>query len=88
MGMTRKPAFEAGFNENNQEFMIAGKLRPRNEAEMEGLLHGMVAAAAHVKGTFYLNVKRLAHLNNIAFRAIERTISRCRTGAWTCRLSL
>ena len=75
MTMISKSAFEAGFNENNQEFMISGKLRPRSEAELEGLLQSIVAASANVRGTFYLNVKRLAYLNNIAFRAISRVIS-------------
>ena len=74
MAIASKAAFEAVFNENNQEFVIAGKLRPRHEAELESLLQGMVAASAKVRGTFYLNVKRLAHINNIAFCAINRVI--------------
>lgn len=75
MAIASKAAFEAVFNENNQEFVIAGKLRPRHEAELESLLQGMVAASAKVRGTFYLNVKRLAHINNIAFCAINRVIT-------------
>lgn len=75
MAMASKSAFETMFNENNQEFVIAGKLRPRHEAELEGLLQGMVAASAKVRGTFYLNVKRLAHINNIAFCALHRAIT-------------
>lgn len=75
MAMASKSAFETMFNENNQEFVIAGKLRPRHEAELEGLLQGMVAASAKVRGTFYLNVKRLAQINNIAFCALHRVIT-------------
>ena len=75
MAIASKAAFEAVFNENNQEFVIAGKLRPRHEADLESLLQGMVAASAKVRGTFYLNVKRLAHINNIAFCAINRVIT-------------
>lgn len=76
MAMASKSAFETMFNENNQEFVIAGKLRPRHEAELEGLLQGMVAASTKVRGTFYLNVKRLAQINNIAFCALHRAITR------------
>lgn len=65
-----KPTYEFAFNENNQEFVIAGKLRPRSEADIENIVAGMTAALENVRGTFYLNVKRLARLNNIAFRAI------------------
>jgi len=75
MTMVSKSTFEAGFNENNQEFMISGKLRPRNEADLDSLLQSIDAASAHVRGTFYLNVKRLAYLNNIAFRALSRVIA-------------
>ena len=75
MAAAEKALYEAVFNENNQEFVIAGKLRPRREDEILGLLEGMMAALDHVRGTFYLNVKRLAHLNNIAFRAIAEVIA-------------
>lgn len=75
MTMVSKSTFEAGFNENNQEFMISGKLRPRNEAELDVLVQSIDAASASVRGTFYLNVKRLAYLNNIAFRALSRVIA-------------
>ena len=75
MAAAEKALYEAVFNENNQEFVIAGKLRPRHEVEIVGLLEGMMAALDNVRGTFYLNVKRLAHLNNIAFRAIAEVIT-------------
>ena len=73
--MISKRAFDVEFNVNNQEFMIAGKLRPQNEAEIEGLLQEIDKAAAQVRGTFFLNVKRLAYLNSIAFRALGRLIA-------------
>ena len=62
--------FQAAFNENNQEFILSGKLRPQNEEELAPLTETLGAALASVRGTFYFNVKRLARLNNIAFRAL------------------
>lgn len=71
-----KRTFESGYNDNNQEFMISGKLRPQAEAEMVDLMHDIDQAATQVRGTFFLNVKRLAYVNNIAFRALSRVIAR------------
>jgi ubiquinone/menaquinone biosynthesis C-methylase UbiE len=75
MTIAHKSAFDSGFNENNQEFMISGKLRPQSEADLDRLLQEIQSAAARVRGTFYLNVKRLAHINNIAFRVVSRAIA-------------
>ena len=47
--------YQASFNENNQEFVIAGKLRPRSEAEIKPLAEALDAALGKVRGTFYLN---------------------------------
>lgn len=68
-------SYQASFNENNQEFVIAGKLRPQNEAEIKPLADALAEALAKVRGTFYLNVKRLARLNNVAFRSIAGLVS-------------
>ena len=62
--------YAATYNENNQEFIISGKLRPREEAELKPLADALASALANVRGTFYLNVKKLARLNNVAFRVI------------------
>jgi ubiquinone/menaquinone biosynthesis C-methylase UbiE len=70
-----KPTYEVVFNENNQEFVIAGKLRPQSDSEIERIMADMGAALESVRGTFYLNVKRLARLNNVAFRAITGLLS-------------
>jgi len=68
-------SYQASFNENNQEFVIAGKLRPQSEAEIKPLADALAKSLAQVRGTFYLNVKRLARLNNVAFRAIANLVS-------------
>jgi len=73
--MSLDRSYQASFNENNQEFVIAGKLRPRNEAEIRPLAEALDAALGKVRGTFYLNVKRLARLNNVAFRVITGLVS-------------
>jgi len=73
--MSLDRSYQASFNENNQEFGIAGKLRPRNEAEIRPLAEALDAALGKVRGTFYLNVKRLARLNNVAFRVITNLVS-------------
>jgi ubiquinone/menaquinone biosynthesis C-methylase UbiE len=73
--MSLDRSYQASFNENNQEFVIAGKLRPRSEAEIKPLAEALDAALGKVRGTFYLNVKRLARLNNVAFRVITGLVS-------------
>jgi len=68
-------SYQASFNENNQEFVISGKLRPQNEAEIKPLADALAKSLAQVRGTFYLNVKRLARLNNVAFRSIANLVT-------------
>ncbi len=73
--MSVNRTYQSNFNENNQEFVIAGKLRPRNEDEIWPLARDLSEALSKVRGTFYLNVKRLARLNNVAFRVITSLVS-------------
>lgn len=75
MSSASKAAYEVVFNENNQEFAISGKLRPRSELEIEYIMEGLASALESVRGTFYLNVKRLSRLNNVAFRAITALLT-------------
>lgn len=70
MSGAAQSTYAAVYNENNQEFIISGKLRPREEAELGPLADSLAGALAQVRGTFYLNVKKLARLNNVAFRVI------------------
>ena len=73
--MSTDRSYQASFNENNQEFVIAGKLRPQSEAEIKPLADALATSLAQVRGTFYLNVKRLARLNNVAFRTIANLVT-------------
>ncbi|MEI7599158.1 MAG: class I SAM-dependent methyltransferase [Aestuariivirga sp.] len=68
-------SYQASFNENNQEFVISGRLRPQSEAEIKPLTEALAKSLAQVRGTFYLNVKRLARLNNVAFRTISNLVT-------------
>jgi ubiquinone/menaquinone biosynthesis C-methylase UbiE len=75
MRQNGKSTFEVAFNENNQEFIIAGKLRPRSDDEIDLISRALTSAIENVQGTLYLNVKRLARLNNVAFRTISSLIA-------------
>ena len=45
------------------------------EAEIKPLADALAKSLGQVRGTFYLNVKRLARLNNVAFRAIANLVT-------------
>ncbi len=68
--MHPSPSFNAWFDENNQEFSIVGAMRPERAEDLQPCVAQLEAAVARVRGTFYLNVKRLIRLNNIAFRVL------------------
>jgi ubiquinone/menaquinone biosynthesis C-methylase UbiE len=63
-------SFQVGFDENNQEFSIAGLMRPQSAGDLKELAATFHRSTAAVRGTLYVNVKRLVRLNNIAFRAL------------------
>ncbi|WP_395684750.1 methyltransferase domain-containing protein [Aestuariivirga sp.] len=73
--MTGSETYSATFNENNQEFVIAGKLRPRSASEIKPLESALLQALSNVRGTLYLNVKRLGRINNVAFRMIAGLVT-------------
>lgn len=70
--MTRhlQMSFSVNFDENNQEFSIVGSMRPQSVNDLDACVALMKASMALVKGTFYINVKRLVRLNNIAFHVL------------------
>jgi ubiquinone/menaquinone biosynthesis C-methylase UbiE len=75
MRQADKSTFEVVFNENNQEFIIAGKLRPRTDEDIKLISRSLISAIENVQGTLYLNVKRLSRLNNVAFRTLSSLIA-------------
>ncbi|WP_184364080.1 class I SAM-dependent methyltransferase [Rhizobium sp. BK602] len=67
-------SFTAQFNLSNQEFSLTGVLRPRSLAEIADALALLRSAIETVKGVCYVNLKRVTHMNNTAFRALTRVL--------------
>ncbi|EJK88445.1 class I SAM-dependent methyltransferase [Agrobacterium sp. SHOUNA12C] len=66
--------FTARFDINNQEFSFAGVLRPHSVAELADDLALLRNGIETVKGVFYINLKRVTHMNNTAFRALTHVL--------------
>lgn len=79
--MTAHPApssisgrFKAHFDLNNQEFSLAGSVRPQTIDELAPSLGLLKESIESVRGVLYINVRRLAQMNNTAFHAFSRVI--------------
>lgn len=78
MADTAENAFHISFDENNQEFSIIGSMRPQRAEDLAGCARLFEQSLRSVKGTLYVNVKRLVRLNNIAFRVLaDLMVSAC-----------
>lgn len=64
--------FNAQFDLSNQEYSLSGTLRPQSLNEMASSLALLRDSINRVSGVFYLNVRRLAQMNNLAFHAFAR----------------
>ncbi len=62
--------FDVQFDANNQEFSIIGSMRPQRAEDLDVCARLFEKSLQSVKGTLYVNVKRLVRLNNIAFRVL------------------
>ncbi len=62
--------FTIRFDENNQELMLAGCMRPHGAEDLGELRQIFARALRASSGTLYLNAKRLAQLNSVGFREI------------------
>ena len=62
--------FDVQFDSNNQEFSIIGSMRPQRAEDLDVCARLFEKSLQSVKGTLYVNVKRLVRLNNIAFRVL------------------
>lgn len=62
--------FQIQFDENNQEFSIIGSMRPQCAEDLASCVRLFEQSLLSVRGTLYVNVKRLVRLNNIAFRVL------------------
>lgn len=70
MAALSQRGFEVSFDENNQEFSIVGSMRPERTDDLADCARLFQNSARSVRGTLYVNVKRLVRLNNIAFRVL------------------
>ncbi|MDH4984020.1 methyltransferase domain-containing protein [Aminobacter anthyllidis] len=66
--------FKAHFDLNNQEFSISGSVRPQTIDELAPSLALLKESIDNVRGVLYINVRRLAQMNNTAFHAFSRVI--------------
>ncbi|MCA1368609.1 methyltransferase domain-containing protein [Bradyrhizobium sp. BRP14] len=72
--------FEAVFDANSQEFSFAGVIRPRSVDEIAQSISALRQAIEEARGVLYINVRRLAQMNNTAFHAFSRVVlDACRT---------
>jgi ubiquinone/menaquinone biosynthesis C-methylase UbiE len=76
MSLTAHSTFDVRFDENNQEFSIVGSMRPQRIEELDGCVRLLESSISRIKGTFYVNVKRLIRLNNIAFHVLASFLVR------------
>ncbi|WP_298821542.1 class I SAM-dependent methyltransferase [uncultured Roseibium sp.] len=66
--------FQWNFNENDQEFSLHGSLRPQRSEEMNSCISALENSVSGVSGRFYVNVRRLVRMNNVAFHAFAGKI--------------
>ena len=72
-------SFTVRYDDNNQEFLISGSMRPQSALELIECRRIFENAIAAVRGTLYVNVKRLVRLNNIAFHELaDLIVAACR----------
>jgi ubiquinone/menaquinone biosynthesis C-methylase UbiE len=74
--MLTADSYTIRFDENNQEFSIIGSMRPQFAEELDGCVKALEAAIASVRGTIYVNVKKLVRLNNLAFHVLSGLLVR------------
>ncbi|KWV56711.1 SAM-dependent methyltransferase [Rhizobium altiplani] len=68
------PAFTTQFDTSNQEFVATGVFRPRSIADIADDLLLLRDKIEKVHGVFYVNLKRVTHMNSTAFGALVRVL--------------
>ena len=81
-------SYRVNFDENNQEFSIVGSMRPQREQELSACVNLFEQALSTVRGTLYVNVKRLVRLNNIAFKVLSDVLVRATGERSDLRISI
>lgn len=70
----RARAYSYAFDENNQDFAIAGAVMPKEGGEIAALCEALADAATTVQGTLFLTVKKLVRINSCGFMELSRTL--------------
>ncbi|MEP3667698.1 MAG: SAM-dependent methyltransferase, partial [Roseibium sp.] len=63
-------ACQWSYNENDQEFSLHGSLRPQRVEDLNTCISALEKSVSNVNGLFYVNVRRLVRMNNVAFHAL------------------
>lgn len=88
MDRAQPSTYTVRYHENNQEVALAGSLRPRGAAQFAPVRDCLEQAAAAVRGTLYLNLKRLRYCNHRGFVELARFLSHCQRVHPALRLKL
>lgn len=67
--------YTIAFNENNQEIVLSGSLRPHDGRDLNADLHSIRLAVASLRGTLNFNCKRLEYMSEHAFHALLELVS-------------
>jgi ubiquinone/menaquinone biosynthesis C-methylase UbiE len=68
-------SFTVRFDDNNQEIIFGGVMRPRCADELRMVRDAVEHALARISGTLFMNFKRLNKLNNVAFQELAAIFS-------------
>lgn len=80
--------FSIRFQENDQEVILQGALRPAGPEDFAAVRARLDHAADAVRGVLYLNFKRLRYLNHTGFVELARFIADCQRRHPALRLKL
>lgn len=80
--------FSIRFQENDQEVVLEGALRPAEPDDFAPVRALLDQAADAVRGVLYLNCKRLRYLNHLGFVELARFIAGCQARHPSLRLRL
>lgn len=80
--------FSIRFQENDQEVLLAGTLRPAGPEEFAPVRQLLDRAADAVRGVLYLNFKRLRYLNHAGFVELARFLRDCQRRHPTLKIKL
>jgi ubiquinone/menaquinone biosynthesis C-methylase UbiE len=68
------PRAAVTYEENNQEIVFVGVLRPRTAADLEPMRAAFARGSRLAAGTLFLNTKRLRQMNDVAFRELTQLV--------------